>query len=97
MKHLKAYIESENFLKRFMSQPEFRIEVLDQTMADELFSSIECDLSPENLCCDGELSDNEVRTKKRMLDGAHAQLLKMGFVEPKEEPYVFQLITSKLS
>lgn len=42
-----------------------------------LFDILAGELSPENLCCDGELPRNQVIKKKRELDGAWADLEKI--------------------
>ena len=79
MKHLQAYIDSVNWVQRLMKQPEFDINNLDQAKAGQLFDQIDGGLSPENLCCDGELSLAKVRKKKRMLEGAAAELHRQGY------------------
>lgn len=45
--------------------------------AIELLDMIECDLSPENLTCDGELSAQDVLNKQRVLNGARNHVLRL--------------------
>lgn len=40
----------------------------------ELREALECELSPENLCCDGELSGGRLIAKSRHLRSAMAEL-----------------------
>jgi hypothetical protein len=44
-----------------------------QTIANK----IECDLSPENLCCDGEASVQHVHAMRKLLNAARKELEKL--------------------
>ena len=56
----------------------FKDKVLDLNNAadrQEIAQALDCDLSPENLTCDGELSAAQVRTKYRYLTTAAKELM----------------------
>jgi len=74
MKYLTAYVAQRN---RYATL--FGNKVMDATnlsMDDmlKLADSLECDLSPENLCCDGELRGAALTQKSTMLYGARSEL-----------------------
>ena len=52
---------------------------INQQIADRIFDSLDCDLSPENLYCDGEISVAAARRKAKLFYGAGDELLKLGF------------------
>ena len=62
--HLAKVFRSKTYDK-------YRISAADKT---ELLEQIDCQLSPENLTCDGELSASQVREKSNLLRGAQAYL-----------------------
>lgn len=70
---LEQYVEQKNsWGKIFGSKPMSLMKAKDrQRIAD----SIDADLSPENLTCDGELRGAQVQAKYRMLTRCAAQLL----------------------
>jgi hypothetical protein len=61
MKALKAYVEARNSWARIFGNPEINLK----SAADRqrLAASIDADLSPENLTCDGELSRSQVQAR----------------------------------
>ena len=65
MSELNQYVEHQNFYRVLFKQPPFDLKNPRdcQAVADKL----SCDLSPENLHCDGEISPNEARRKYRYL------------------------------
>jgi hypothetical protein len=75
MKALEQYVERKNsWGKLFGSKP------LDLNSAKDrqaIASSIDSDLSPENLSCDGELSRSAVNARYTQLTRAAAQLQKL--------------------
>lgn len=70
MKHLTAYVAHQNFTRKLFKQPLLDVDNLSARDIRWLRDSIEGDLSPENLTCDGELSSTQVRKKYNMLMGA---------------------------
>ena len=82
---LLAFIKQENrmhilFDSKCNGQPLYPEDtdlLLDRhktELADRLASA----LSPENLCCDGELRGAKLRAKAKLLNGAKAELAAMG-------------------
>jgi len=67
-KSLAQYIAHKNLMnKLFGSKPIIDPDNITPTQARRLLDSIESDLSPENLCCDGEISATEARRKAKFL------------------------------
>ena len=55
---------------------------MDKQAVIEAFKRVECELSPENLYCDGEISVAEARGKERKLLARRKELVKMLGYEP---------------
>lgn len=72
MSHLKKYVEQANLMQKLFRKP--KLSVNKPGDRKYLLDCIEGDLSPENLCCDGELSGAPLRVKHSMLLGAKAEL-----------------------
>ena len=62
MKNLQAYIDQKNAWTRFFNSPAINFP-LTQAEVDGLASSLDADLSPENLHCDGEISRTQAQNK----------------------------------
>lgn len=76
--HLKAFIDGVNLWAPFTKDKRtFDVKKLPQADIDYLLDRVENELSPENLCCDGELSGNTLKLKAAKLHGAKAQLIKL--------------------
>lgn len=72
MSHLKTYVDRINAWNKVIKAPAVTINSpKDRAMIRD---RLECDLSPENLCCDGELSGRALRIKADYLNGALAEL-----------------------
>ena len=86
MKELKAYVEQKNKWAAIFkgAQLDLSSAVDRQKIAD----SIDCDLSPENLSCDGELPRIQVQAKYRQLTKAAEQLIKL---DPTVKMYEFSV------
>lgn len=71
-KTIEQYVDQKNrFATLFGSKPLSLLNAQDrQAIAD----SIDCDLSPENLTCDGELSRSQVQAKYKFLTRAAQEL-----------------------
>ena len=76
-KHLASYVEQKNWVRRMFNQPELAASNLSARDVQDLLLSIEGDLSPENLTCDGELRGARLRSKRAMLEGARSELERM--------------------
>jgi hypothetical protein len=84
MKELKAYVEQKNkWTAIFGDAP---LELTSAKDRKEIASSIDADLSPENLSCDGELAASQVRARYRNLSKCAEQLLKL---DPSVQIYEF--------
>jgi len=81
---LEAYVDSKNSWGRlFGSKPLSLLNAADrQAIAD----SIDADLSPENLTCDGELTRAQVQAKYQRLTRAARELQT---IDPKVKFYEF--------
>lgn len=75
MKALQAYVEQKNKWNAIFKGEQFELTTAKgrQRVAD----SLDCDLSPENLTCDGELSRAQVNAKFKQLTGAAMDLRKL--------------------
>lgn len=73
--NLARYVESKNGWDKLMKRPA-RFDLSNFTRADkaQLMEEIDCDLSPENLTCDGELSGENLRRKAAYLKAIKAEL-----------------------
>lgn len=72
MINLQKYVDDKNRWQKLFGQPELTLTSHKdrQTIADML----DCDLSPENLCCDGELRGAALQRKSRFLNAALREL-----------------------
>lgn len=73
-KHLAAYVETKNWVNRLFKKPELDVDCLTEADVQMLLASIDSDLSPENLTCDGELRGAKLKAKLNMINGAKAEL-----------------------
>lgn len=70
---LEAYVESKNRWNKIFGKR--ALSLLNAKDRQEIADSIDCELSPENLTCDGELSRSQVQAKYRQLTRCAAELL----------------------
>jgi len=70
---LKKYIEKRNFFRKWTNKPLLKLP-LNQEEINDLADAMDNDMSPENLCCDGEISRTEAGRKANMLCKAFAEL-----------------------
>jgi hypothetical protein len=69
---LEQYVEQKNaWGKLFGSTP---LSLLNAKDRQSIANSIDSDLSPENLTCDGELSRSQVQARYKMLTRAAQEL-----------------------
>ena len=75
MKALQAYVDQKNKWNAIFKGEQFELKTAKgrQRVAD----SLDCDLSPENLTCDGELSRAQVNAKFKQLSSAAMDLRKL--------------------
>ena len=67
MKNLKDYLTEKNFWRKHAGKAPFNINCLTQADIDTLKGELECDMSPENVYCDGEISNAEGDRRYRRL------------------------------
>lgn len=72
MKALQAYLDSKNRWNQIFNQR--ALDLRNAADRQKLADSIDADLSPENLTCDGELSRSQVQARYRQLTQAARQL-----------------------
>ncbi len=69
---IEQYVERKNaFAKLFGSKP---LSLLNQADRQKIAQSIDSELSPENLTCDGELSRSQVQQRYQFLTRAAREL-----------------------
>lgn len=73
-KNLEIYIDRQNAFAKIFKRKEYDFKDLSAEDVKDLYNALECDLSPENLCCDGELPQAEVIRKARHLNAAMEEL-----------------------
>lgn len=66
-KYLTEYIAQKNFVRKLFNQPKIDPANITPVQARELWDSLEADISPENLTCDGELKGAALKRKAKML------------------------------
>jgi len=73
---LDRYVKQHNAMREaFGDGPaESQLSLTNRNDRKKIRSYLECDLSPENLCCDGELSGNRLHAKSKFLNGALREL-----------------------
>jgi hypothetical protein len=81
MKNLTQYVAEVNLMNSLFGSPVIDLPNLTAESAEKLFEKIDCDLSPENISCDGEASPGRVRQRAKLLTGARAELEKLGFTQ----------------
>ena len=75
MKALNAYIEQKNKWNAMFKGEQF--EVRTPQGRQRVAQSIDAELSPENLTCDGELPATQVRARYKALTSAAKDLIKL--------------------
>ena len=63
MRNLKHYIDNRNSWNSFFPNSTTIAFPLDQNTVNDLARSLDADLSPENLHCDGEISRTQAQNK----------------------------------
>lgn len=85
-KNLQSYLDSRfNRWAKITGKGDIiNVSDLNQEVADKIFYSLDADMSPENLHCDGEISHREAQKRARLFLAAAAELEKMGFERPAD-------------
>jgi hypothetical protein len=85
MKALTAYIEQKNQWNAIFKGKQFEVETAEGRK--RVAESIDCELSPENLTCDGELPRSQVQARYRALTSAAKDLIKL---DPSVAQYMYE-------
>lgn len=90
MTALQAYINQKNKWNAIFKGEQFELETAKgrQRVAD----SLDADLSPENLTCDGELSRAEINRRHKVLTAAATELAR---VDPVAAQAIYELYTGE--
>jgi hypothetical protein len=84
MKALQTYVDNKNRWNAIFKGEQF--ELASAKGRQQVADSLDADLSPENLTCDGELSRQEIRMRYDFLQQAAAQLTAL---DPQVKMYEF--------
>ena len=84
MKALQAYIDQKNRWNALFNGTQY--EVKTAAGRQRVANSLDADLSPENLTCDGELPRSQVQARYRQLTAAARDLQKL---DPSVKFYEF--------
>ena len=90
MKTLTAYIEQKNKWNAIFKGEQF--EVKTAKGRQRVAQSLDADLSPENLTCDGELPASQVRARHASLTKAALELNKL---DPVAARAIYELYTGE--
>lgn len=72
MRNIKAYVDSKNSWNKIFGAKQYDLNTAADRQA--IADSIDADLSPENLTCDGELTRSQVQAKYTKLVKAAQEL-----------------------
>ena len=90
MKALQAYIDQRNKWNAIFKGPQYEIKTAQGRQ--RVAQSIDADLSPENLTCDGELSRAQVQKRYKELTAAAQELNKL---DPVAAKAIYELYTGE--
>jgi hypothetical protein len=86
MKALQTYVDEKNQWRAvFGKAPLTLASAADRQRIAE---TIDCDLSPENLTCDGELRGPQLQARHRLLTTAGRQLIEL---DPSLQTLIYEL------
>jgi len=83
---LTAYVDRKNAFADIFGQKRLSLQSAEDRQ--RIASSIDADLSPENLTCDGELPRAQVQARYRALTKAAQELIKL---DPTVAQYIYEL------
>lgn len=81
MRYLTRFVSEQNLWNNMFDRELIDLSKMDDVLAQKLFGMLEGELSPENLCCDGELSSARVKVKATRLNGAVKDLEDLGYTQ----------------
>ena len=84
--YLLTYLERHNASRAFNDKDPISLDQCkEESIYMELFYGLNSQLSPENLCCDGELRGRALATKRKLLNGAWMDLEKIAGVQFEDD------------
>ncbi|WP_415913129.1 hypothetical protein [Neptuniibacter sp. QD37_11] len=87
---LSRYLDSKNSFRKLFGDSEILFPMRPRE-CQSIFLLVANDLSPENLCCDGEISQEEVKRRKHYFQQVWRQLEEtMGRTVDLEEVYAWR-------
>ena len=90
MKTLQAYIEQKNRWNAIFKGEQF--EIKSAAGRKRVAQSLDADLSPENLTCDGEVRGAQLREKQAYLTQCVAELTRL---DPVAAKAIYELYTGE--
>jgi len=85
MKNLAKYVEQKNAWVAIFGKP--GLDLNNAADRRRIAQSIDSDLSPEHLTCDGELSRSQVNARYRALTAAARELIAL---DPSTAQYMYE-------
>ncbi len=87
MSALTQYLDRKNSFAKIFGQKELSLQ--NASDRKRIAESIDSDLSPENLTCDGELPRSQVQARYNQLTTAAKELIKL---DPTVAQYIYELV-----
>jgi hypothetical protein len=87
MRTLQAYVDSKNKWRAVFGKGPLSLD--SATDRQRIAETIDAELSPENLTCDGELSHSQVQARYRQLTTAARQLVEL---DPSVRQYIYEMM-----
>jgi hypothetical protein len=87
MSALTQYLDRKNSFAKIFGNKELSLQ--NASDRKRIAESIDSDLSPENLTCDGELPRSQVQARYKQLTAAAKELIKL---DPTVAQYIYELV-----
>ena len=87
MSALTTYLDRKNSFATLFGGKELSLQ--NASDRQKIADSIDSDLSPENLTCDGELPRSQVQARYKQLTAAAKELIKL---DPSVAQYIYELV-----
>jgi hypothetical protein len=87
MRTLQAYVDSKNKWRAVFGKGPLSLD--SATDRQRIAETIDAELSPENLTCDGELSHSQVQARYQQLTTAAKQLVEL---DPSVRQYIYEMM-----
>ena len=91
MRNLTHYIDTKNYIRELFGDAKFDLACLSQADVEEIARNLDCDLSPENLHCDGEITVQEADRKYRFYSKVYEELNAYCNLNRLSTPAVYEL------